>query len=608
MPIVVQKQRLCPFAPYDLPPCFRQYATEIEAIPSLGPAEMQRGANKSQHGAAQRHLFVLGCKRGALDNAIAMFSQVSREHILVWNAIMQAHSCRGSHHKILGIFNQMLQESIMPNKVSFACLLSACSVLLWLSEGMQLHACIHCSKLRSNIIVSTALIDMHGKCGSMESALLLFESLSERDVVAFNTMMTSLLKRKGEREIFWLYEQMLEEGVMPSSVTYINLIEACAIIGDGKLVYCRIVSSQEHHADVSIVNALIHMYGRCNHPSKAQQLFFGTQKWDIVSWNSLMGVYFNQGEIEKVLEFFVLMQEKGFLADECTYITLLSSCAKAKAFYEGLCIHTCVVCSHMESNEAVYTTLLKMYGMCGSVADALMVFNMIGAKSRVSWNTVIALCVRHGHYEDAIHLFYEMIQDGMQPDKVTFVHTMSACSNVGLFGKGKSLCLLAFKMGYETDPVVGSSLVNMYGKCGELEDAQTLFFEISTPNVCSWNIVLKIHAFHGDGQAMFGLFNQLQEKGLVPDDVTFVAVLSGCDHLGDIGKGILLFKYMQELYGIVPGVAHYVCIIDLLGRAGQLEVAACIIDVVPILSDDACITALASAYHGHLARGQCMAL
>ncbi|KAI5058065.1 hypothetical protein GOP47_0026886 [Adiantum capillus-veneris] len=604
MPLVVQKQRLRPSLLYDLPPCFRQYGSCLEMI----SAQIQTGRDKSRHVSAQRRRFVQFCKTGVLDDVIAMFAQVSHEHILVWNAIIQAHSCRGSHHKILAIFNQMLQEGVMPNKVTFSCVLSACTVLLQLSQGVQVHACIHCSKLRSNIIVTTALIDMHGKCGSMESALLLFDSLLERDVVVFNAMMTCLLKCEEKRDIFRLFNQMLEEGVMPTRVTYITLVEACASLADGELVYCRIFSSHEHHADVSLGNAFIHMYGRCNHPSKAEQLFFRIQKWDIVSWNTLMGVYYDQGDINKVLEHFILMHKNRFSADECTYITLLSSCANAKAFYEGMCIHTCVICSQMESNIGVSTALLRMYGRCGNVADALEVFNTTGAKSLVSLNIMIAVCAQQGNYEEAIHLFNEMMEDGIQPDKVTFVHMTSAYSNAGLFVKGKRLCLLAFKIGYEIDPIVGSSLVNMYGKCGELEDALTIFFQISILNVYSWNVVLKIYACHGDGEGMFRLFNQLEEEGFVPDDVTFVAVLSACDHLGDISKGIFFFKFMQELFGVVPGVAHYVCIIDLLGRTGQLETAACIIDVIPILSDGACIMALASAYHGYVSQEAMTAL
>lgn len=488
----------------------------------------------------------------------------------------------------------------MPNKVTFACLLSACSVLQWLLEGTQVHARVQFGKFSSNLIVKTALLDMYGKCGSLNAASQTMETLLERDVVAFNAMLTSLLKHRLDKETLQLFEQMQQEGVMPNRVTYITIVEACAMhdmLAEGELIYARTFALKEYQVDLPLGNAFIHMYGKCNHPEKAKEHFVQMSSWDAISWNTLLGVYDHQRNIEIVLDLFNLMQEKGFLANECTYITLLSSCSSHTAVYEGMRIHLCIVHDGLESNIALSTALLSMYGRCGSVEDAQRVFNKITAKNVVCWNAMIGVCTQHNNNEDAVNLFLQMMGVGMQPDKVTFANVLSACANAALLVEGKSICLLAYKHGLQSDPMIGTSLVNMYGKCGELEEARMIFCQIPSSTIFTWNVMLTMYAYHGEGENIFSLFNHMLKEGLVPDNVTCLAFLLGCDHLGLVSEGIYFFISIHDLYGLVPDTAHYVCMTDLLGKAGQLEEAACMIDVMPFLSEEVSITTLASAYN-----------
>ncbi|KAH7424457.1 hypothetical protein KP509_11G009800 [Ceratopteris richardii] len=385
---------------------------------------------------SDRRLFLLLCKSASLDDAVIKFFNVSRSHVLVWNAIIQTHLRGESYGEVLALFKRMTLEAIMPNRVTVACVLSACvSLLLWL-EGARVHTCVHHSKFGSNLIVKTSLIRLYGNQGRIEIALELFRSLVDRDVIVFNTLMTSLLIHGLNSCTFQLFEQMLQECVMPSRVTYLSMVEACSILRDGELLFARLHSCPEYYADISIQNALIHMYGRFRRVRKAQQQFYEMGAWDSVSWNTLMGAYQNNGDNEKVLELFALMQEKGFSADVCTYTTVLSSCIDANSLDKGICIHVNVVYNQMEADVGLCTALLSMYGRFGLTEDAVHVFHACRAKNTAAWNAMLALCVQQDNYMGAIQLFHEMMNAGVQLDRITFLHMVDSCTSGTSLAKG----------------------------------------------------------------------------------------------------------------------------------------------------------------------------
>lgn len=233
----------------------------------------------------RKHLVQLCCKSGAVDDAIALIRTVHLQNVLLWNAVIQAHDYKKQGKEILQLFDQMQQEGVIPDKVTFARVLSACAGQIMLSEGKRVHACILCGKLKSNLIVRTALVNMYGKCGSLKDALDVFETSPETDVVAWNAMVTAYVQHGQGREALHVFKQMQQQAVMPNRVTYITVIEACAIHAvqvQGKQIHTCIFGN-ELEADVAIINELINMYGKCGSLDNAWMLFEGMPKQDMIS-------------------------------------------------------------------------------------------------------------------------------------------------------------------------------------------------------------------------------------------------------------------------------------------------------------------------------------
>jgi pentatricopeptide repeat protein len=224
----------------------------------------------------------------------------------------------------------------------------------------------------------------------------------------------------------------------------------------------------------------------------------------------------------------------------------------------------------------------------------------------VTWTTMILGHIKCGQGQKALELFRQMQQEGVQPDPVTFVGVLNACASVVALEEGRCTHEQIIQSGWDSAIFVGNSLVDMYAKCGSMEDAKRVFNEMPLRDVVSWNTILRGFAMHGHGKEALTYFEQMCEEGVQPDDITFVCLLSACSHAGLVHEGMCFYASMKEVYMISPTVEHYTCMVDLLGRAGHLEEAENMIKSMPCKPHFATCMALLSAcrIHGNVEMGE----
>ncbi|KAH9530771.1 hypothetical protein CY35_19G002200 [Sphagnum magellanicum] len=222
-----------------------------------------------------------------------------------------------------------------------------------------------------------------------------------------------------------------------------------------------------------------------------------------------------------------------------------------------------------------------MYAKCGSMEDAQTVFNKMPSHDVVTWNSMILGHVKCGQGQKALELFQQMNKEGVKPDSVTFVGVLNACASIVALEEGRCVHQQIIESGWDSNVFVGNSLVDMYAKCGSMEDAQTVFNKMPSHDVISWNAILGGCAMHGHGNEALKLFEQMCEEGVKPDDITFVCLLSACSHAGLVDEGMSCYASMITVYMISPKSEHYSCMVDLLGRAGKLHEAENMIKVMP---------------------------
>jgi pentatricopeptide repeat protein len=227
----------------------------------------------------------------------------------------------------------------------------------------------------------------------------------------------------------------------------------------------------------------------------------------------------------------------------------------------------------------------------------------------VTWNAMVLGHVKCGHEHKALELFQQMQQEGVRPDSVTFVGVLNACASVIALEEGRRVHQQIIQSGLESDVFVGSSLVDMYAKCGSIEDACRVFHKMPSRDVVTWNAMLRGCAMHGHGREALRHFEQMCDEGVQPDDITFVCVLSACSHAGLVDEGMCLYASMIRDYMIPAKLEHYTCMVDLLGRAGHLQEAENMIMAMPCKPQAAAWMALLGAcrIHGNVGMAECVA-
>lgn len=232
----------------------------------------------------------------------------------------------------------------------------------------------------------------------------------------------------------------------------------------------------------------------------------------------------------------------------------------------------------------------------------------VGRREIVTWNTLISSYNHNGHFADAIALFDKLLSENLKPNSATLVITLSACSNLASLEKGEMIHHYMKEEGFEFSASLATALVDMYVKCGQLEKSSAVFDSMKARDIIAWNVMISGYGMHGDAKSAIEIFNLMEKEGVKPNELTFLSVLSSCAHVGLVDEGKHIFGRMQY-YSVKPNQKHYACMVDLLGRSGDLQEAEELILSMPIVPDAVVWGSILSAckIHNDFERGIRMA-
>eukprot|EP00268_Persea_americana_P057513 TRINITY_DN6897_c0_g2_i2.p1 TRINITY_DN6897_c0_g2~~TRINITY_DN6897_c0_g2_i2.p1 ORF type:complete len:580 (+),score=92.91 TRINITY_DN6897_c0_g2_i2:94-1833(+) len=285
----------------------------------------------------------------------------------------------------------------------------------------------------------------------------------------------------------------------------------------------------------------------------------------------------------KAISSFSLMLENNIPPNKFTFPFVLKACAGLRDLNLGKQIHGFVSKFGFESDPYVQNTLIHMYASCGDGLEiARKVFDEMPKTEPVCWSAMIGGYVRGGRCNEAVVLFRMMLGAGVRPDEITVVSVLSACADLGALELGKWIGVYVEREGIAKTEPLCNALIDMYAKCGSIEDGANLFRVMPEKSIVSWTTMIDGLAMHGHGGEAIALFEEMKDAGVVPDDVAFVGVLSACSHAGMVEEGCRYFNLMKSEFSIVPKIEHYGCMVDLFGRAGLVERALEFIRDMPV--------------------------
>ncbi|KAJ7290872.1 hypothetical protein O6H91_04G032800 [Diphasiastrum complanatum] len=545
---------------------------------------------------------------GCIEDARQVFNNMHDRDVVSWNAMIAGYARHRLGKEALNLYEQMKQGGVQSNNITYVLLLKACASIAAIEQGKQLHLDMSKSGFVSDVIVENALFDMYAKCGCIEQARQVFDKMHERNVVSWTAMVAGYAGQGLGKEALALYEQMKQEGVQPNNVTYVVLLKACAstaALEVGKQLHSDIIK-RGFESDVIVGSTLVDMYAKCMCIENARQVFNSMHERNVVSWNAIISGYAQQGLGKEALALYEQMKQEGLQPDVVTYLVLLKACARTAALEYGKRLHLDIIKSGFELDVSAGNTLIDMYAKCGHMEDAWKVFNNIQERNVVSWTAIIAAYAERGLGKEALALYEQMKQEGVQPNKVTYIVLLKACASVAALEVGRQLHLDFIKRGYELDVIVGSTLIDMYAKCVCIEDARQVFSNMHERNVVSWTAMIAGYAQHGLAKEALKLLEQMQRENIKPNEVTYLSVLSACSHSGLVDKGHHLFNSMCKDHAVTPTMDHYACMVDLLGRAGCVADAEDLIRKMPIQPNSVVWMTLLSAArnHGHVEIGK----
>nr|DAD45066.1 TPA_asm: hypothetical protein HUJ06_003296 [Nelumbo nucifera] len=434
------------------------------------------------------------------------------------------------------------------------------------------------------------------------------------------------LSQGAPEEALLLYIQIRCKGIHHYGVIPL-LLKACgslSMLHHGKALHAESIKIGVD-SDVRIGTSLVSMYSKCRDIVCSRRVFDEMPDRNVVTWNAMIGGYSRNGDMGSASFIFERMPEKT----EVTWAEMIDGFARNGDIVAARRLFDCS--PHEMRNVVTWTVMIDGYvrigqletarqlfeempqrncyswssiiaGYCkkGNVKEAREIFDRIPVKNLVNWNSLIAGYAQNGYCEEALEALAKMQAEGFKPDEVTVASALSACAQMGSLDYGKEIQNLINCSNIKPNQFVFNALVDMYAKCGDLHNARMIFERMPQRNVVCWNAMISGLAIHGRSEEALDLFGRMEESSQKPNEVTFLSVLFACAHGGFVKKGLEIFSKMKEEYGLVPGIEHYGCLVDLLGRAGRLNEAYGLIKSMPMKPNDVIWGALLGACRIHL--------
>ncbi|XP_043708440.1 pentatricopeptide repeat-containing protein At4g15720 [Telopea speciosissima] len=342
--------------------------------------------------------------------------------------------------------------------------------------------------------------------------------------------------------------------------------------------------------DTFTANHLINGYVRLRRLDDAFQMFEEMPDPNVVSWTSLMSGYIDTGKPQIAFWLFERMIGSSAKPNAFTFATMVNACSVLADIENGRKLHAWIEVLGFQSNLVVCTAMVNMYGKSNNVDDARRIFDVMTYRNIVSWTSMVAAYAQNARSHDALQLFGEFIQFMYDPpNHFMLASVINACASLGRLVMGKVTHAVVIRRGHHVNDVVATALVDMYAKCGCFDYSDKVFRHMPNPCVIPYTSMIVGAAKHGLGKLSLDLFEEMLERGIRPNDVTFVGVLHACSHSGLVNVGLEHLHSMYKKHGIMPGVKHYMCAVDMLGRAGCLDEAYQLARTIRAEADDGAI-------------------
>ena len=553
-------------------------------------------------------------RHGHWDEVFSTFEYMPQKSLVTWNSMMSLLGRNGFVEECKLLFHDLVRTGMSLSEGSFVAVLSG---LVYFEEdleyGEQIHGLMVKCRFDYEISALNSLISVYVRCKAMFAVERLFKQVPIQNVVSWNTIMDALVKGGKPMATLELFLSMVSRGLMPTQATFVVVIESCnclRIVVFGESVHAKVIRSV-FETDVIMGTALIDFYAKCDKLILAKKCFDQIEAKNLVSWNTLIVGYSNICSSTAILLLQKMLQ-LGYFLNEFSFSAVLKS-SSVSSLHQ---LHSLIIRTGHKSNEYVLSSLILSYTRNGLINealsfvkefenrlpvvasniiagiynkkcqyyDAIKLLSLLEKPDVVSWNIVISAWARSNDYDKVFALFKHMHSTCILPDSYTVMSVLSGCTALCRLDLGSSLHGLVIKTNLGNfDTFLGNVLIDMYGKCGSIDNSMKVFEEIMHKNMITWTTLITALGLNGYTYESVMRFRDMEMKGLKPDALAFRAVLSSCRYGGLVEEAMQIFSQMRANNGMSLEHDHYYIMVDLLAKNGQIREAEKIIASMPFL-------------------------
>ncbi|XP_065858340.1 pentatricopeptide repeat-containing protein At2g13600-like [Euphorbia lathyris] len=434
---------------------------------------------------------------GSKVDAVKAFDEIPEPDIVSWTERIGAAN---DGDEALQCFIVLLSIGIDINEYTLINILSAIGALKFINPVKQIQALCHKTGYSQAVSVGNALIFMYGKCGRLRDARDVFDEMTDRDSVSWNSLIAAYSDNGFISEALQVFSRMRDLALQPTIYTLASILEIASTMNCIKkamqihshVIKCGFMS------DDSMVSSLITAYGRCNHMDDSQRILTETDKVNLMNTNAMMSSLVRGGFYADAFDLFRNILRSSFEVDGKTFSVVLKACGAMTDIEQGRAIHSLSLKSGFAQDRYVESALVDIYCKCGSIRDAEKAFGSASTENLAAWNAMIIGYAQHGCYEKACNIFARMSQLGVEPDEITYLGLLTSCCHAGQVKEARYYLENMFEV-HGVIPRLEhyACMVDLLGRLGLLADAKEIIDGMPVePDVQIWQILLSACNIH----------------------------------------------------------------------------------------------------------------
>lgn len=496
-------------------------------------------------------------KCGQVESAREVFDEMFDRNVVSWSSMIAAYVQNDCMQEGLILFNRMRECFVEGNQYTVGSVLTACTKLGYLHQGKWVHGYVMKNGIELEHFLATSLLDMYVKCGDISDARSVFDELSTTELVSWTAMIVGYTQRGHPKKALELFKDEKWAGLMPNALTIASLLSACAQLSNttmGKSLHILIIKLNLD--DPTVRNALVHMYAKCHMIADARDIFKSISHKNVISWNSIISGYAQNGSLYEVLQLFRRMRLASFSPDAVTFVCAVSVCASVGALELGSSLQALSL-KHGLVSSSIYigTALLNFYAKCGDVKSARMMFDEMGEKNTVTWSAMMGGYGMQGDGSGSIALFKDMLKENLELNEVVFTTILTACSHAGMVREGwRFFNLMCKELNFVPSEKHYACMVDLLARSGNLEEALEFIDKMPVqPNVSVLGAFLHGCGLHSRFELGEDVLRRMME--LHPDEPSYYVLMSNLYALDGRWSQVKQVREMMKQRGLnkVPG-------------------------------------------------------